>query len=228
VTLPPDSRLRIVLADDNPVVRHGLRAIISGHPDLEVVGEAVDGRQAVELVRRLKPDLTLLDVRMPGLDGFGAAAELTPEFQVLMISYSDDPDEVARALAAGAQGYLVYGRFEVDELLRAVRGAVRGESHLSPSVAPVAVRLAQQQLKATAAGRPPESARPARLTAREAEVMEAVCTGMTNAQIAQALFLSENTVRNHLTHIHARLGAHSRAHAIALWTGRAVAPAANR
>lgn len=209
--------LRIVIADDNPVVRRGLRAILDAQDDMDVVAEAEDGRAAVELVRRLRPDLTLLDMRMPGLTGFAAAAELTAEFRVLMISYSEDPEEVAQALAAGAQGYLVYGRFEVDELLRAVRGAVRGESHLSPSVAPVAVRLARERLQARA----PSGV--GGLTAREAQVMDAVCRGLTNAEIARALVLSESTVKNHLTHIFARLGAHSRAHAIALYTGRASA-----
>jgi DNA-binding NarL/FixJ family response regulator len=112
----------------------------------------------------------------------------------------------------------VYGRFEVEELVRAIRGAVLGESALSPSIASVAVRLARDQLRAAPLGGA------AGLTARETEVMGAVCTGMTNREIAAALFLSEKTVKNYLTRIFARLGAHSRAHAIALWTGRAVAP----
>ena len=210
--------VRVVVADDNPVVLRGLVAILSASPGVRVVGEASDGRRAVEVVRGTRPDVVLLDVQMPGEDGLSAARALAGEFRVVMLTYDEHPDVVAAALAAGAQGYLVHGRFGAEELLRAVRGTVDGESHLSPSVAVHAVRHARAQLSPLVVGDAHG------LAPREVEIMDLVIAGRSNAAIAATLYLSEKTVKNHLTRIFAKLGAHNRTEATAVLTGRTGAP----
>lgn len=212
-------RIRVVVADDNPVVLRGLVAVLGTDPAVDVVGEATDGRRAVELARAVRPDLVLLDVRMPGLDGIAAARLLAGTTPVVLLTYDEEPGTVAAALAAGVRGYLVHGRFGVPELLRAVHGAPLGGAYLSPGVAGEAVRHARDRLA-------PLAVRTAvRLTGREAEICELVLDGQGNAEIAAALFLSEKTVKNHLTNVFAKLGARNRAEAVAVLTGRRPTPA---
>jgi DNA-binding NarL/FixJ family response regulator len=217
-TPPAGRRIRVVVADDNPVVLRGLVALLGTDPAVDVVGEAADGRRAVELARALRPDLALLDVRMPGLDGIEAARQLSGTTPVVLLTYSEEPDVVAAALAAGVRGYLVHSRFGVDELLRAVHGAPLGGAYLSPSIAGEAVRHARDRLTPIGVGAA------VRLTGREVEICELVLDGRSNAEIAAALFLSEKTVKNHLTHVFGKLGARNRAEAVAVLTGRAPAP----
>lgn len=218
--LPATGRrvLRVLVADDNPVVLRGVVTVLDTDPTVQVVGEATDGRRAVELARSLRPDVALFDVRMPGLDGVEATRLVAATVPVLLLTYDDRPGTIAAALAAGARGYLVHGRFGLPELLRAVHGVPAGEAHLSPCAAGEAIRQARDQLRpltvGTAAG----------LTPREAEIADLVLAGRSNAEIAGALFLSEKTVKNALTRVFAKLGARTRAEAVAVLTGRAPAP----
>ena len=211
----PGRPVRVVVADDNPVVLRGLIALLGTDPDVAVVGEASDGRRAVELVRSLRPDLALLDIRMPGLDGIAAARRLVATTPVVLLTYSEDPDVIAAALAAGVRGYLVHGRYGVEELLRAVHGAPLGEAYLSPTVAGEALRHARERLAPLSVGAA------ARLTPREVEICELMLDGHSNAEIARALFLSEKTVKNNLTRVFDKLAARSRVEAVAVLTGRA-------
>lgn len=210
--------LRVLVADDNAVVLRGVVGVLRTDPGIEVVGEATNGRRAVELARTLRPDVALFDVRMPGLDGVEATRRVGAAVPVLLLTYDDRPETIAAGLAAGARGYLVHGRFGLPELLRAVHGVPNGEAHLSPCAAGEAIRHARAQLRpltvGTAAG----------LTAREAEIADLVLGGRSNSEIAGALFLSEKTVKNALTRVFAKLGARTRAEAIAVLTGRAPAP----
>lgn len=135
--LPPSPRspLRVVVADDNPVVRAGLTALLSGRPDIEVVAEAVDGRQAYEEAHRLRPDVILLDVRMPGVDGISALPYLVGIAPVVMLTYSGESEIVHEALRRGAGGYLVHGEFTADQLVDAVRDIRHGRAHFTPTAA---------------------------------------------------------------------------------------------
>ncbi|MWA00598.1 response regulator [Actinomadura sp. LD22] len=218
---------RVLVADDNVVVRSGLVSLLEAH-GIEVAGEAGDGRRAVELTARLRPDLVLLDVRMPLLDGVAAVAEISPLAPVLMLTYTDDPGTVRAALGRGATGYLVHGAFTADELITAVHNAVGGAHPLSPAAVSALVGAVRE---ASGTAPEPASAEPRTppdaphgnfgLSAREAEVMRLIVQGASNGEIAARLFLAEKTVKNHVNRIYAKLGVTSRGAAIARWIGTA-------
>jgi len=203
--------LRVLVADDNPTIRLGLRALLDGFDDLRVVGEAVNGREAVDLAAALRPEVVLLDVRMPVVDGVAAAVEIARDRAVLMLTYADDAQVVAAAIRAGASGYLVHGTFDPEELAEAIREVARGGIVLAPAIAPAIV----DALRRT--GDRQESM-PV-LTEREFEVMDLVVKGATNTSIARTMSISEKTVKNHINHIYGKLGVAGRSEAIALWLG---------
>ncbi|WP_055482560.1 response regulator transcription factor [Sphaerimonospora mesophila] len=195
--------IRLLIADDHPIVRDGIRGMFAGDPGFEVLGEAGDGAQAVELARALNPDVILMDLRMPRMDGVAAIKELARlgiAARILVLTTYDTDRDVLPAIEAGATGYLLKdtGR---DELIRAVRTAARGEAVLSPSVA---TRLLGQV-------RAPADP----LSARELEVLHLIAEGATNREAAARLFISEATVKSHVLHIYAKLGVNDRAAAVA-------------
>ncbi|MET8075284.1 response regulator transcription factor [Streptomyces sp. NPDC005303] len=239
----PATPVRIVLADDNPVVRAGLTALLSGRADITVVAEAADGREAYEAASRHRPDVILLDVRMPGVDGISALPYLVPIAPVLMLTYSGEPETVQEALRRGADGYLVHGEFTADQLVVAVRDTAQGRTHLTPTAAG-ALLLQLRDANAHADPHLPLPAQPIplkglsqlqpsmaqssssdrsrfQLSAREAEIMDLIASGMTNQQIAAACFISEKTVKNHINRIFAKLHSTSRSEAAAKWLGTA-------
>ncbi|MGW3348418.1 response regulator [Nonomuraea rubra] len=192
--------LRLLIADDHPIVRDGLRAALGGEPDLEIVGEAADGAEAVRLAAELAPDVVLMDLRMPGLDGVSAIRLLRGTGPRVLVLTTFDTD-VLPALEAGASGYLLKDA-PPDELVRAVRATHRGETVLAPAVAG---RLAEH-LRRPARGK---------LSKRELEVLRLVAGGATNKQAAASLFISEASVKTHLLHIYAKLDVRDRAAAVA-------------
>jgi DNA-binding NarL/FixJ family response regulator len=205
--------IRILLADDNPVIRSGLASLLESDERLEVVAQASTGAEAVRLAEQHDPDVVLLDVRMPVMNGVEAAAVVSRSTPVLMLTYSEEPDVVKSAIRAGASGYLVHGRFTREELVQAVVGVAEGQGALSPAVAPVVFEAVRSE--------PASSDRTvlADLTDREREIMTLLATGSSNAEIAQRLFLAEKTVKNHLNRIYAKLGVGTRGEAMARWMG---------
>jgi len=200
------SPIRLLLVDDHPVVRDGLRGMLAGDPDLEVVGEASDGHEALTLVDTLRPDVILMDLRMPGMGGAAAIRELAARgstARVLVLTTYDSDSDVVPALEAGATGYLLKDAPR-DQLVRAIRAAARDEAVLAPSVA---TRLVSQL-------RSPGPAQDA-LSERELEVLTLIAQGETNRGAAARLFISEATVKTHLLHIYEKLGVNDRAAAVA-------------
>jgi DNA-binding NarL/FixJ family response regulator len=196
--------IRLLIADDHPVVRDGLIGMFTADSGFEVLGEAGDGAEAVRLAQALHPDVILMDLRMPEMDGVTAIAELSRRgvaSRVLVLTTYDTDSHVLSAIEAGATGYLLKDAPRA-ELLRAVRAAARGESVLSPSVA---TRLIGRV-------RSPDAGP---LSQRELEVLELVAGGSTNREAAARLFVSEATVKTHLLHIYAKLGVGDRAAAVA-------------
>lgn len=195
--------VRVFVVDDHPVVRDGLRGMLEGQPDLEVVGDAPDGRQALDAVERDPPDVVLLDLRMPVLDGIGVIEQLAvrhPSVRVLVLTTYDTDHDIVRAVEAGATGYLLKDTPR-EQLFPAVRAAARGEPVLAPAVA---ARL-MGRLRA------PHTETP---TERELDVLRLVARGLTNRTIARELFLSEATVKTHLVHVFGKLGVDDRTAAV--------------
>jgi DNA-binding NarL/FixJ family response regulator len=196
-------KIRILLVDDHPVVREGLSGMLAGQADFEVVGQGTDGSQAVALNTELRPDVVLMDLRMPGVDGVSAIREIKvrlPETNILVLTTYDSDADIVRAVEAGATGYLLKDTPR-EELFRAVRAAARGESVLAPAVA---ARL-MTRMRA-----PAEES----LTAREIEVLELVSKGSSNKQVARSLHISTATVKTHLIHIFDKLGVKDRTSAV--------------
>ena len=203
--------IRVLLVDDHAVVREGLRAFLELQDDFEVVGEASDGEQALVQAEVLRPDVILMDLVMPNLDGVGAMRELrvrAPDSQVIVLTSFLDDDRLMPAIQAGAAGYLLKD-VKPSELARAIRAADAGEAIIAPTAAARLVR-------AIADGSRPVLAEPERLTRREREVLELIVQGRANKRIAFELGISEKTVKTHVGHLLAKLGVSDRTQAALL------------
>lgn len=206
--------ITLLLVDDHPIVRDGLRGMFAAAPGFTVLGEASSGTEAVDLALRLDPDVVLMDLRMPGGNGVDAIAELTrrgARSRVLVLTTYDTDTDTLPAIEAGATGYLLKDAPQ-DELLAAVRAAAEGRSVLSPAVTS----------RLLSAVRGPATAVAETLSGREREVLSLVARGTSNREIAAKLFISEATVKTHLTHIYGKLGVKDRAAAVAVGYDRGV------
>jgi DNA-binding NarL/FixJ family response regulator len=216
----PGERLRVMVVDDNQFIRSGLIMALEACDDIEVVGEAGDGAEAMELAGRLVPDVILLDVRMPHVDGVDAVSLLSTYSRVIMLTQVEDPDVVLTAVRNGAVGYLVHNTFTIDELTDAIRETVRHRAHPLSQVASAALIDAARSGQTV----PPPAADTGHrerfgLSAREIEVMDLIIRGHSNSDIAAKLFLTEKTVKNYINRIYAKLGVPNRATAIVTWLG---------
>ena len=202
--------IRLLVVDDHPVVRAGIVGLLAGEPDLEVVGEAGDGAQACELAAALQPDVVLMDLRMPVMDGTTATERIlaaTPTVRVVVLTTYETDADILRAVEAGATGYLLKDTPR-DDLVAAVRAVAGGETVLAPSVARRLVAGVRNAAE--------------RLTARELEVLAVVARGGSNAQIGVELFISEATVKTHLLRIFAKLGVDDRTRAVTVALQRGI------
>ncbi len=200
--------IRVLVADDHPVFRYGMRAILGAEPDTEIVGEATDGAEAVALAAELEPDVILMDINMPGVNGIEATRrilETSPETGVLMLTMFEDDASVFAAMRAGARGYVLKGA-DGEETIRAVRSVAGGEAIFGPGIA-------HRLMQFFAAPTPETKAFP-ELTDREREILSLIAGGYTNTAIAKALYLSPKTVRNYVSAIFTKLHVADRAGAI--------------
>ena len=205
--------IRVLIADDQELVRTGFRVILNAEPDLDVVGEARDGREVIEAARRLRPEVVLMDIRMPNLDGIAATRRITAgddSPRVLILTTFDLDEYVYDALRAGASGFLLKDA-AADDLLQAIRVIAAGEALLAPSITR---RLIEDYTRRPAPRRQPDAM--ASLTTRELEVMRLLARGMPNTDIARELYLGDATVKTHIARIFTKLNLHDRAQAVVL------------
>ncbi|WP_428837744.1 response regulator [Streptomyces olivaceiscleroticus] len=222
--------IRTLIADDEPMIRAGVRAVLASDPAIEVVAEAADGHQAVDLVHRHRPEVAVLDIRMPGLGGIEAAAEIrrtAPATGIVMLTTFGEDDYILRALSGGAAGFLIKSG-EPEELIAGIRAVADGAAYLSPRVAArVVAHLAAGGAGAAAGRRAAARERTDALTVRERDVLALLGGGLSNGRIARRLHLAEGTVKAHVSSILARLGVDNRAAAavVAHEAGIALPPA---
>ncbi|HEX4211964.1 MAG TPA: response regulator transcription factor [Candidatus Dormibacteraeota bacterium] len=206
--------IRVLVADDQTVVREGLRTLLSLLPDIEVVATAADGEQALELSRRHRPDVILMDLRMPRVDGVEATrlvrAEL-PETQVVVLTTYADDESIMGALQAGARGYLTKDA-GAEEIRRAIEAVTAGDALMEPAVQ---ARLLDALARGPQPAAPSAAALPDGLTRREAEVLSLIAQGLSNQEIAGRLFVSEATVKTHINNLFSKTGVRDRAQAVA-------------
>ncbi|MGJ8720253.1 MAG: response regulator [Salinibacterium amurskyense] len=195
--------IRVVVADDHPIVRSGIVGLLSSADDIEVVGEASDGNEAVALATQLSPDVVLMDLRMPGLGGAEATAQLVaarPDVRVLILTTYESDENILTAIEAGASGYLLKAAPQ-EEILAGLRSVARGEVALAPSIAALLVNRMREPAKVS-------------LSDRETQVLALVAAGNSNRKIAAALFVSEATVKTHLIHVFEKLDVKDRTRAV--------------
>lgn len=206
----PGPRIRVLVADDHALFRRGLELVLSGESDIELVGEAADGVEAVEQTVALQPDVVLMDVRMPrqsGIEAVRAIRAARPDTRVIMLTVSDDEQDLFAAVRAGANGYLLK-EVSIEEVADAVRVVARGQSLVSPSMAS---RLLEEFNALSDRRRAPG---PPRLTERELDVLRQAARGRTNREIGESLGIAENTVKNHVRNVLEKLHLHSRTEAV--------------
>jgi DNA-binding NarL/FixJ family response regulator len=202
--------IRVLIADDHGVVREGLRAVLGPEPDMEVVGEAATGKEAIERATELRPDVILMDIQMPQINGIDATRRIldaNPRVGVVVLTMFEDDDSVFSAMRAGARGYVLKGA-PPSQILNVVRAVARGEAYFGPEIA-------RRLMDFFSAPKPasPEEAFP-ELSPREREILDLIAQGHSNTKIAGRLFLSPKTVGNHISHIFTKLQVADRAHAI--------------
>lgn len=215
-----DAKIRLLLVDDQLIIRQGLRSLLEAKPDLEVVGEAENGQQAIAQVETLQPDVVLMDVRMPIMDGVAATRLICEHFsqtKVLVLTTFDDDEYVSQAMRLGARGYLLKDTHS-DDLAAAIRAVHKGYTQMGPGLMEKAI-FATRNSEGTAYA-PSTASQPTRLppelaglTAREREVLCLIVAGASNREIAEALYISERTVKNHITHILSQLNLRDRTQA---------------
>jgi DNA-binding NarL/FixJ family response regulator len=208
----PDT-LRVLVADDHALFRRGLEMVLEDEKDIEVVGEAIDGSDAVKKAQELMPDVVLMDVRMPKRSGIAATQrikELLPHVKIMMLTISDEEADLYESIKAGASGYLLK-EISTEEVADAIRSVVAGHSRISPAMAS---KLLAEFASMTKRTDERQDLPPPRLTDRELEVLKLVAQGMNNRDIAKELFISENTVKNHIRNMLEKLQLHSRMEAV--------------
>lgn len=202
--------IQILLVDDQYIIRQGLKTMLESNPDMQVIGEAENGQRAIDQIPLLQPDIVLMDIRMPIMDGVaatGAIAQLYPDLKILILTTFDDDEYVSKAMRLGAKGYLLKDT-EPDELAMAIRAVIKGHTQFGPG-------LFEKAIASTPSVHNPISppSELAQLTPRELEVLKLIAAGSNNREIAEVLFLSENTVKNYVTNILSRLNLRDRTQA---------------